>query len=183
MIDLKKKVGPLPTWGWAALGAGTLGLFVVLRRRKASAAAAAVAGASGTPVPNPAAAANAGAGAGAYGTVPYIPTGNTSYYVDTVPQGSGSSASNTQAQAFQTQVQQAFQQHLMDMERQYHDQGTYEQAAKDNPAGAASYAKSVALNQQNEQTIMQAINQDIAQLSNPTYFLQAQQASLQGTAQ
>src|SRR5581483_5771691 len=39
-IDLKKKVGPLPVWGWAVLGAGSLGVIYYLRRSSSSSNAA-----------------------------------------------------------------------------------------------------------------------------------------------
>ena len=35
-INLKKKIGPLPTWGWAVLGVGTLGIVYYLHKRNAS---------------------------------------------------------------------------------------------------------------------------------------------------
>ena len=35
-IDLKKKLGPLPVWGWALLGAGGLGLVYYLRSKSSS---------------------------------------------------------------------------------------------------------------------------------------------------
>ena len=39
-IDLKKKLGPLPVWGWALLGAGGLGLVYYLRSKSSASTAA-----------------------------------------------------------------------------------------------------------------------------------------------
>ena len=35
-IDLEKKLGPLPVWGWALLGGGTLGVVYYIRSRSSS---------------------------------------------------------------------------------------------------------------------------------------------------
>lgn len=35
-LDLKKKAGPLPVWGWIVLGGGTLGVFYFLHRSSTS---------------------------------------------------------------------------------------------------------------------------------------------------
>jgi len=40
-IDLKKKLGPLPVWGWALLGAGTLGVVYYIRSKSSSSTTAA----------------------------------------------------------------------------------------------------------------------------------------------
>lgn len=40
-IDLKKKLGPLPIWGWAALGTGTLGVVYFLHRSSSTSSTAA----------------------------------------------------------------------------------------------------------------------------------------------
>lgn len=37
MVSVTKKLGPLPVWGWVALGAGALGLLLIMRRRSSSA--------------------------------------------------------------------------------------------------------------------------------------------------
>ena len=38
-IDLKKKLGPLPVWGWALLGAGSLGVVYYIRSKSSSSTA------------------------------------------------------------------------------------------------------------------------------------------------
>lgn len=35
-LDLKKKIGPLPVWGWTAVGAGALGIVYYLHERNAA---------------------------------------------------------------------------------------------------------------------------------------------------
>lgn len=66
-IDLKKKVGPLPVWGWALLGTGTLGVAYYLHARSASSPTAATTAAD-TAAQQQAAAADQG--------VPYYDSGS-----------------------------------------------------------------------------------------------------------
>lgn len=87
-IDLKKKLGPLPVWGWALLGAGGLGVVYYMRSKSSSSTTASTVDpntidpATGIPYSQElqAAQANAGYGAGAGGvaSTPSSPTFDTS---------------------------------------------------------------------------------------------------------
>ena len=172
-MDLNKKYGPLPVWGWGTLGAGIAGLVIIMRRN-AKAKAAAAAPPAG---PNSTALA-AGSGAGAFGTAPLVPTGNTSYYVDTI--GSGSGALDTQSQAFQSTVQNTLSQHLQQLVDQAEALGRNQQYAFDEPQLVDKYKVNdqIAAYGQNVGNLRQQIGQDITQLSFPQLYSQQQNAAL-----
>lgn len=168
-LDMSKKYGPLPLWGWASLGVAGVGGLILYRRKKVAAIPAPTSGVS-----NPVTSGAAGSG---LSTAQYIPTGNTSYYVDTVPQ---SSASDTQSQAFQAQVAQQLAANISKFGEHAQNLGKYEQYIIDEPALAKKYqtAGQAAAEQHNYGAGIAAINQEISMLTNPSAYSAAQSQAL-----
>jgi hypothetical protein len=72
-IDLKKKLGPLPVWGWALLGAGTLGVVYYIRSKSSSVDPNTIDPSTGIPWSQEAAANAANIGAGSSGSAANTP--------------------------------------------------------------------------------------------------------------
>lgn len=69
-IDLKKKLGPLPVWGWIVGGAGVLGLFYYLHRGTSSASTASTLPVASTGTTDPGAGTPDAGGSGGAGGSP-----------------------------------------------------------------------------------------------------------------
>lgn len=135
-MDLKKKVGPLPLWGWGAATTGVALVWYVLHKQKTNAAAAANSTANQTAV-----------GGVSPGTS-YIPPGNQSYYYDVGPETSpGTDAgtttdtttpANQSGSVLATAIQTALQTHITEL-------SNYEQElARDQATNLPNYKANIA---------------------------------------
>lgn len=155
-MDMNKKIGPLPLWGWGVGTAVVTVLGIALYRRgKAQTAANAAATSTG-----------AQTGVGAVSPTTYVPPGNNSYYYDVGPEtgdtSTGTPATDTNGatpgSVLVNAVESALQKHIGEL-------SNYEQElARDQATNLPNYKANIAPTQAAIAAEQSYIATDIANL-------------------
>ncbi len=151
LVDLKKKVGPLPVWGWGAISTvAGIGAIIIIRRRKAAAAAATAGDTTSSD--------GSTLGTPADATTAVGDSGEQSYYYGAV----GPTTATPATTATQSQLAAAtkLQTQIAQLESNAKAEGTYQGLIQSKVGGAAGQ-KTYAANKSKIDATITALNQQI----------------------